>query len=336
MRRRRRPAAVESAAAAFAAASVPALAAWLVGQALDDRFAWSQFIFWVPSFAAFALAIACIVASRLMHAGPRVRRAVAVVGIAVAAVAGTRAARWEFGWRPWPARAGADEVVVTHWNPQWPGEGALACGRALAPNLGDVCIVSNPGSITRSVVAREWVPSGMRVADLGQFSVVSRHPVAACELLTVEQPPGVGLVWAGWVVIEVPGGGSLRILVVDLPSEPRMARASAAAALDAALARTLGERAPDLVVGDLNATPGGRVSAVLGRFGRSAPPWCAFGWLCTFERPWPMLRIDAMLASRAFEWRGYRTLDLGIGEHRMQVGIVARAGTGAVSASSGR
>jgi hypothetical protein len=44
-----------------------------------------------------------------------------------------------------------------------------------------------------------------------------------------------------------------------------------------------------------------------------------------------------MLASNALAWRGYRALDLAIGEHRMQQGIVARAGgrTG-LTASAGR
>jgi hypothetical protein len=44
--------------------------------------------------------------------------------------------------------------------------------------------------------------------------------------------------------------------------------------------------------------------------------------MCTYWRPWPILRIDAMLVAPAVEWRGYRTVDLGIGEHRAQQGIV--------------
>jgi hypothetical protein len=54
----------------------------------------------------------------------------------------------------------------------------------------------------------------------------------------------------------------------------------------------------------------------------AAPPWRSAGWLCTYRRPWSILRIDAMLTAPTLEWRGFRTLDLGIGEHRAQQGIL--------------
>jgi hypothetical protein len=337
MSRRRHGAAVGSLAAVVVALLVPMLAAWLVGQVLRDRFTWSQFLFWVPAFMVFIAALACLAARRALRPNSRMRRpAVVLAGIALVA-AGARSARWEFGWRPWAPAPATGEVVVSHWNPQWPGREALACGRALAPHLGDVCVLSNPGSITRTVVAGEWVPAGWHVADTGQFAVVSRHPITECELLAVDHPPGVGMVWVGWAVVDVDGFGPLRILSVDLPSNPRMARAASAAAVESVIARVLGDRVPDMVVGDVNATPGGMVTGALSRFGHAAPPWASYGWLCTFERPWPLLRIDAMLASNALAWRGYRALDLAIGEHRMQQGIVARAGRrAAVSASADR
>lgn len=332
MSRRRRSAAVESLAAVAVALLIPALAAWLVGQVLRDRFTWSQFLFWVPAFMALVAALACLAARRALRPHSRMRRPALAVAAVAAIASGARSARWEFGWSPWAAAPAAGDVVVSHWNPQWPGREALACGRALAPHLGDVCVLSNPGSITRSVVAGEWVPAGWHVADTGQFAVVSRHRITECELLAVDHLPGVGMVWAGWAVVDVDGFGPLRVLAVDLPSNPRMARAASAAALESVLARVLGDRVPDVVVGDVNATPGGVVSGALARFGRAAPPWASFGWLCTFERPWPLLRIDAMLASDALSWRGYRTIDLATGEHRMQQGIVARG----VTASAGR
>ena len=332
MSRRRRSAAVESLAAGAVALLIPALAAWLVGQVLRDRFTWSQFLFWVPAFMALVAALACLAARRALRPHSRMRRPALAVAAVAAIASGARSARWEFGWSPWAAAPAAGDVVVSHWNPQWPGREALACGRALAPHLGDVCVLSNPGSITRSVVAGEWVPAGWHVADTGQFAVVSRHRITECELLAVDHLPGVGLVWVGWAAVEIQGFGPLRVLAVDLPSNPRMARATSAAALESVLARVLGDRVPDVVVGDVNATPGGVVSGALARFGRAAPPWASFGWLCTFERPWPLLRIDSMLASDALAWRGYRTIDLATGEHRMQRGIVARG----ITASAGR
>ena len=122
------------------------------------------------------------------------------------------------------------------------------------------------------------------------------------------------------------GAAPLRILAVDLPSDPRLPRARVADALAAVLARERDLPAPDLVLGDLNCTPGGVVFAKDFAALAPAPPWRARGWLPSFPRERPFWKIDAMLADPArLSWVRYRTLDLGTGAHKAQQGaFVAR------------
>ena len=313
------------AVAAFALASVvPASVisvAWLLGQLALDRWTWSQWLFWLPSWAVAAVAAVGALASwRLLGPGPARRAAFAVL-LPALALASARSARHEFGWS-WRASATQGAVSVTHWNPQWPGEQALEAGRALAPVLGDVTVITGPGSMLRASVRGGWLPDGAAARDFGMFGVVSRLPITEARILASASPPGIGAIWLAWIEVRAPGGQPIRILAVDLPSQPRLARGRVAAALSELLASTRMPAVPDLVLGDLNATPGSVVERVLAADHRPAPPWCATGWLCTYRRPWAQFKIDAMLAGPRLEWDSYRTVDLGMSEHRAQVGSV--------------
>ena len=318
--RRREGRAIGPVAALAVAFLVPASAAacaWLVGQVALDRWWWSQWCFWVPSWPVALLAASAALAARRTLGPGALRRAALAVLVAAAAVASVRSARYEFGWVP-RRTTPPGAIEVTHWNPQWPGERALECGRALAPELGDVAILTTPGSMLRAPVVDDWLPDGFRSRGFGTFGVVSRLPIVEARMLATATSPGVGLVSIAWVEVLPGQGGPLRILVVDLPSDPRVVRGQVADAFAKLLATVRLPAAPDLVVGDLNSTPGGVVHRAVAPGCSLAPPWRSSGWLGTYERPWWQLRIDAVLAADGVEWVSYRTADLGVGRHRAQ------------------
>ena len=300
------------------AACSAASAAWAIGQAIGDRWVWSQALYWTPAWAALVASMLGLGAAGLLPRGRRSRVLGTWVMVAAALLSAARFLRWEVGWAltEFPSEGAA--LTVTHWNPQWPGAAALESGRALSTILGDVTIVSNPGSILRSAVADDWVPAGWAVRDHGHFAVVSRLPVVECSVLLFTSVPRVGLVWLGWVEVESPGAGRIGILVADLPSNPRLARGAVAEALAALVPPVLSGRVPDLVVGDLNCTPGSMVWDALAPGMDAAPPWRSRGWMATFKRPWPVLRIDSALVGPRLRWRRAESVDLGIGEHRAQ------------------
>lgn len=297
-----------------------ASAAWVLGQCIADRWAWAQWIFWTPAWAmAVVAAVGGATAWRWLPRVPARRVALAACAAAFAWSV-LRFAWCDIGWSS-AATGGAGTITVTHWNPQWPGEESLACGEALAPELGDVTVISGPGSMLRFDARGVWLPEGFRTHDHGNFGIVSRIPVIEHRSLASLSIPGVGNVWLAWFVVRPERGPDIRILAIDLPSSPRRARGDVAEGLAAALAAAGLPAVPDLVVGDLNCTPGSVIIPVAAPGLSSAPPWRASGWMCTYRRPWPVLRIDHMLAGPRLEWVGYRTADLGCREHRAQVGV---------------
>ena len=300
-----------------------ACAAWVLGEVLRDRWTWEQWMFWVPAWcialAAIAGGMAC---ARLLRGAPVARRgawAFAAVGVCAAA----RFAWTDVGWMPGVPAAQPGEVVLTHWNPQWPGEAAPAYGAALAPVLGDVAVISNPGSMTNLAVRRGWIPEGWHAASAGMVAVVTRLPILECRLLANQPLEGAGQAWLAWIVVRTPSGRALSILAADMPSSPRIARGLVAQDVRRLIARVGLPGAPDVVVGDLNSTPGSLVIDAIAPGMAAAPPWRSAGWMCSYRRPWPLLRIDAMLAAPAIGWRSYRTIDLGFSDHRAQQGVLA-------------
>ncbi len=304
---------------------------WAVGQACGDRWVWSQWLYWIPAWSVTAVTACAWLAARRWGAPGPVRRAVLPVLLGAAAWSAARGARSDIGWQPFPPAATAPGgLVVTHWNPQWPGERALEVGASLAPALGDVAIVTSPGSLLRSAVRREWLPDGYRAVDLGTVAIVSRLPILEARLVASAAVASRSSAWLAWFRVEAPGAGpAISLLAVDLPSHLFLARGEVASALRGMVARAALPHAPDVVLGDLNSTPGSEVWREIEGLGvRAAPPWRCHGWLCSYRRPWPLVRIDAMFAGPRLSWRSWRTLDLGTGNHRAQQGMLAVGGGG--------
>jgi signal transduction histidine kinase len=80
----------------------------------------------------------------------------------------------DVGWAFAMPASEQGDIVVSHWNAHWPGEEALDRAQALAPVLGDLSIVSNPGSMFRPVLRSDRMPPDMRAFDLGPVGIVTR------------------------------------------------------------------------------------------------------------------------------------------------------------------
>lgn len=302
--------------------AIAVLIAWSVGQIIQDRWVWSQWLFWIPAWIALIAALCALRVRRMLRSSLLRSRLMVLLLIAAAVCSTVRMLRTELGLVLFPSTPSTDSLVLVHWNPQWPGESALSCGRALQKVHGDVVVVSNPGSMFRAAVRNEWIADDAYVADVGTMGVVSRFPIERCSLLVARSIKGIGNIWVAWIEIECPSGELLKILAIDLPSSPFIARSEIATALAVILQQSPPPASPDVVVGDFNSTLGGAVCRVLASDLRPAPPWAATGWLATFSRPWPLLRIDFMLAGPRLQWQGFRVRDLGFSDHCAQRGVL--------------
>jgi hypothetical protein len=308
---------------------LPAIA-WGVGQVASDRWGWSQWLFWIPAVVPFAgaLAAALLVWRRPRgshavthgrHAGraPRGRLslvALQVITCSAVAATGIPTLRW-FSWGLAAADSGArspSALRIVHLNARWPGE-ATALGAALMAQPADVYAISEAGGLLRAPAVRTAADAGAVTMQVGRFAIVSRCPVREARAIYDD-----GSIAASWIRFGAAGRWpEWSMLMVDAPRRLRLSREEIFGKLRAALdGMSLGS--PDVVVGDLNTTPGSVAVARTWPSLSDATESAGRGLRATFPREFPLWAIDRCLVTpqwRAVEWCSW---DPGIGAHRGQ------------------
>lgn len=296
--------------------------AWLSGRLLGDAWAWSQWLFWIPSVTVLATAAAALVVRSLVgSARPRVG---ATVQSGIALIALISLLRSDLGVRSFDVGTDSGSVHVLHWNTNWPSSDDPRSLRALADRPADVVLISNRGAITSPDQVRQWAGEGARVVGAGPFALVTRWPVR--EAVQIAGGGGPGRRW--WVArFEVlpPAweGVPLRIAMVDLPSRPSLPRSAVAEVLHQACEEgSLGD--VDLVAGDFNATDGSVIMQRCFPGFRDVLQQAGEGWLATWPRQFPLWRIDHLLMSVRIQAVRGHTIDPGISSHRMTEAWIRR------------
>ncbi|MHC5005533.1 MAG: endonuclease/exonuclease/phosphatase family protein, partial [Planctomycetota bacterium] len=305
------------AAAAIDYGAALGVAAWCVGRLVSDRYAWSQWLLWIPTPAAIALAVVGLLAAarpdgrRPAPARRRPRRLVTwlAVLVALAGYLGLIEHRYLRPGGPPP-----NGVTFVHWN--------MVATRAtprseLAATLvredADVTIITNPTVLRGEPAWRSWIEDKTDRSQT-RFAVVSRLPLRRFRALVAADGILVTL-------LELDATASLgRPLVtwlVDLPSDPVLPRMEIAKR-----ARRLIEQVnappPDLIIGDFNMTRG---SASLRRIApghRHAFDLAGSGYGATYPVRYPLYHIDHVLVGPGLGVADYRLIEPPVGMHRLQ------------------
>ena len=319
--------------AAFAwALLVPALA-WGVGQCASDRWWWSQWLFWIPP----AVPLMCTLgAVPLLWRGPHRdaastrRGARGWTGVALnlavcAAVIATGAAtmRWISWGRTGDGVQAASHPAlrIVHLNARWPGD-ATQLGAAIMSRPADVHAISEAGAVLRAPAVRAAADAGATAIQVGRFAVISRCPVIEARAVYDD-----GAIAASWIRFGPTGSlPEWSMLMVDAPRRLGVSRSAIFGTLRAAL-DAMPMPAPDIVIGDMNTTPGS--VAVRGTWPMMADACeeSGRGLRATFPRAYPLWAIDRCLAGPAWEPVSWIAWDPGIGAHRGQEITLVANGT---------
>ena len=312
---------------------IPALA-WGVGQAASDRWWWSQWLLWIPAAVPLAGALAAaVVMWRGSRAGswrgsgsgqrfasghnalPR-RVSLALTAAVCASVAATGAAT--LSWLSWGRLAGGASdaspapLRIVHLNPRWPGD-VTGLGASVMAQPADVYAISEAGALLRAPAVRAAAESGAITAQVGRFAVISWCPITEARAVYDD-----GSIAASWIRF----GATDRLpawsmLMVDAPRRLRVSRADIFGTLRSALdGMSLG--APDVVVGDMNATSGSVAVSSTWPDMMDACARAGRGLRATFPRTFPLWAIDRCLVNPRWRVSSWSAWDPGVGAHRGQ------------------
>ena len=280
--------------------------AWLTGQIMLDRTWWSQWLLWIPHPVLLP-------AGLLIWFGLWLRRSKwAWLGLLVAAAGPLFYAI--LLWSPSRATTPNNSISVLHWTAGPILGHPEPYGNFIVSQDPDIVIVEGARRAATTSAFRKW-SSDAHVALRGPFLIASKLPIQT--LRTVAWANDILLLV---LVVELEDGSPLQFLIVDLPSDPQLSRASVMAATREFLGRL--EITPDIVLGDFNLT---QQSAQLpGFLPGMTPNWGqdGHGWGGTYPRSLPMYRLDHVLSNNKTQpglVQQITTTDPGVGRHRSQL-----------------
>ncbi len=204
-------------------------------------------------------------------------------------------------------RAGVLRLV--HWNVNrgdfgWDGiESEL---RAARP---DLCVLSEvPGKADVQTLARRFGAdfSGVRA---GNMAVVARGTLHGAGWLSRHDGVKIyGVIWTS-------PSGECRVMAVDLPSNPLLARAP----MLGEVRKWMLDWHPDIVVGDFNAPRRSRALSPLPEGYAHAYEAVGFGWSYTWPVPCPVYAIDQCIAGARIRPVDYSLESSWRSDHRRQI-----------------
>lgn len=290
--------------------------AWLTGQIVTDRYAWSQWLFWLPTPVALVSTIIGMIA--VIGRRPARRRRLRIAWLIACVGTGTYAAVVEHALhRPRAADTTAlAGLEVMHWNMMQPDLSDPQPFRdAVLHDDADVLILTDAWAVRSSQEVRRQIEGqGRIIATHGPFTIITDRAIRTVHWrMARDQSYAIRLTLDADDIL----GRPLHILLIDLPSDPRIARAELAADVRAALdARPDVET--DLIVGDFNTTRGGFALQHMFPDVRHAFDDAGRGYVATYPRAVPLYHIDHVLLGSAIRCTQYVIDDPGISRHRIQ------------------
>ena len=361
---------------------------WAIGQVVSDRTHLTQYMYWLATYGVLAGGLVMLLGSRVLAAvagkreiqgksckyGGRARSALVIF---ICILAGTLVYEWKL-WRGVAqlvlprGQVALGEVRVLHVNPAVSHFDLFATNVAgYSPDI--VCITNRPGNTDWDTL-RATVGGVGAMARFMHLTVVSKYPivrwggtklgVTGAKKRTfvwyqggeISQDQGEGLFVELDSVHEL--GFNMVVWMLDMPSDPQLARSKTFAQADKTLKEFRGpvyarnkqrldvEEAPesfppgfpmpDVIVGDLNTPRGSWSMTQVTRGLQHAHDLAGRGPAFTWERRVPFIAIDQAFVSTRFDVQSYSTHDIGGGMHMAQVVDLSAADAQGISASGAR
>lgn len=277
---------------------------WLVGIILSDRFTATQFCSWIPAIAMTPL---CLLAA----AAARSRRLTTCWCLIAAVTAGW----WFLVDQPWrPGEGSSEGLTLMQWTMSHDKSDRVTHANYIVETDADITILTHGYGVRGTDEIRNWLGPDAKPYKLGFFTVLTRLPVRQL------RPLAAGMdIHARIIEIDTTRqlGRPIRIAAVDLPSKLTRSRWEIARTLRTWLDERDAGRI-DIALGDFNMRRGSAALASI--FPDLTHAWdrAGHGWGPTWNRRFPIYRIDHVLVADWLDVLDCTTHDPGIGWHLTQ------------------
>jgi hypothetical protein len=291
-----------------------ALAGWLLGRVVSDRFGWSQWLLWIPTPALLGVVGLGFAGACRPACEPRWRRRRLAVWAGVGAVVAGYFLVIEHRFLRWGA-GGPGALTLLHSSVHpGPRQDRQDYVDKLIESGADVTILSN--SVGPLDVQRVELELGepVQTVTVWPFMVLTRLPILEARPLVANDDTRIALFRLD-ATAEL--GRPITVYAVDFPSDPKRPRNEIARAARRML-ESVAAPPPDIVVGDFNMTRGSASVKMMFPGLAHAYDQAGRGYGATFPRGFPLYHLDQALLADTVQATDYALVDPGIGRHLAQ------------------
>ena len=287
------------------------LFAWLTGRIASDRYAWSQWLLWIPTPVAIA---ACLLGVLVSLRRRRMMLVWAIVAVLIAA--------YFTGFEHRFFRAHATDPAglrLAFWNGNSSSNGDhTKLNDILLALDSDLTILTNASHHDRYERLNESLGEEGRRIGSRPFMVFTRLPLV--EYRSLVSNDGIEVLHLR-VDATAQIGREVSIYVIDLPSNPTIGRMNVAKRLRSLLGNADGPP-PDIVIGDFNMTRSGAALRTTFPDLVHAYDQVGRGYSATFPRVLRLYHIDHVLLNDSLQALDYQLVNPGLGRHVIQIADV--------------
>jgi len=283
------------------------MSCWVLGLVLGDRWIWSQWLSWIPSLLLIPFGLAWWSGAMMLK---RSYRAASPGLVALLIGPGFFLATQ---WRPGSSIPGEGFTIV-QWTVGSVWHGSDDYARVIIETGGDLTLFEGGRRVRWNDSIKEWLGPESSPLSTGIISVLTRFTVTRLQTVIWTDE-----IYAARLDVKAPGFEEepLRLLLVDLPSDPARGRQDVATQFRQLILDS--EIGPiDLVIGDFNMPLGSTALASLFPDLEEAWHTAGEGWGPTFPRQWALYRVDHIFVGPRVRITNLRTHDPGMGRHRLQ------------------
>ena len=299
--------------------SAVVVVAWLFGRLLSDRWAFSQWLLWIPTPAmlpaVFLGMLGALAPGRKGRLKRRRLRAWVLCALVIACYFGIIEHRL---LRSTPDAEG--DLTIVHWNmTHWRTD---ADRLRVLDLVCDLTILVDAWGLRGDPDLLESLPEDQEVLYIRRFMIITNQTVIEARPLVAHDMGDVTLLRLDCTATL---GRELVVYAVDLPSDPKLPRAELARKMRELIEDADGPP-PDLVVGDFNMTRNGAAFRTLFPALHHAFNDGGHGYGASYHRTFPLYHIDHILLNDSLRAARYDLIDPGLGRHCAQKAWIQPAG----------
>jgi len=282
---------------------------WIIGAVVTDRWAWSQWLAWIPTPVVIMLLLIIFIAVVIS----KMKKLSFLLALLVIGSIGW----FVFEENNFFSRNISNGLRIVGWTMSHPKKNVSSeSAEKLIEFNGDITLLTHGWHVRGEKSIKEWIGANYKRIINGPFTLLTKLPVLEVKTLIASNGIYISLFR---VDATEKIGKPINIWAIDLPSSLKTSRIETANRVRCLLS-LVDVQEPDVVLGDFNMTRNSYAMKTMFPMLQDASDESGAGLLASFPANYSLYHIDHVLIDDdALTCQSYSLVNPNIGRHRVQI-----------------